>query len=461
MEQLNEILYVATLRCNYMCKHCGARRLYSESEEISCEKVLQRIEDSNATDTCEIVITGGEPFLKKDIGDMILGITNNKEKLRHVSITSSGYFTEKMESIVSKISDPRRVSFSISIDGLEESHNRIRGNKEAYKRAIKTAQMLASYGIAVEINTVMQLDNLDDLAPLKKLISNMGSTVKWTPIPLTVDTSTKDASPFNSGEIQKMFPYVRAHNDIKHIISKGEFRITDCHAGHKNLVIDPVGKALPCARSAAYLPESDCRAQYIFGNLSTETIDVILSGRQRKRVCEDVVKFCVGCNANHDVNREEFFWGLKHSLSIEELSYIFDTIKPPIKYFLDFNFDGEEHDGDITYHWMNCNKANVYLPKPAATSTVLVVTYRNVLPADPTNPLSAKAEFDGEIYDLESKIGIHTLEMQIHIASDAVGTNWRTLTLRTNRTWRPSEVFGGNDNRDLAIAFISAEYKEC
>ena len=165
--EIKEIIYLPTLRCNLTCQHCIVKHFYRETEEMSCKEVLSKIRESKLAARCHISISGGEVFLKKDLEDMILGLVNDTEREWFVDVTTNGYFCDRIRSVVEKVKNVERLRFSVSIDGIEETHNKIRGNKNAYNNAIKSLEIIASFGIRAEVNTVMQPDNFAELSAMK------------------------------------------------------------------------------------------------------------------------------------------------------------------------------------------------------------------------------------------------------------------------------------------------------
>jgi MoaA/NifB/PqqE/SkfB family radical SAM enzyme len=114
-------------------------------------------------------ITGGEPFLKEDLSE-ILDVV--KKKAERVVISSNGFLTRKTLEVMSKHRD---VGIRISVDGISETHDDIRGVKGAYRRTIKTLKglkelNLKDLGIAVTVSD----KNAKDLVSLYRLAKENG-----------------------------------------------------------------------------------------------------------------------------------------------------------------------------------------------------------------------------------------------------------------------------------------------
>lgn len=109
-------------------------------------------------------ITGGEPFLKEDLSDILTVV---KKKARRVVISSNGLLTKKTIEVMSKHRD---VGIRISVEGREETNDRIRGVPGGYKKAMETLKALKELGIKdLGIAVTVSEENADDLVFLYQL----------------------------------------------------------------------------------------------------------------------------------------------------------------------------------------------------------------------------------------------------------------------------------------------------
>lgn len=109
-------------------------------------------------------ITGGEPFLKDDLSE-ILDVV--KKKAKRVVISSNGSLTKRTLDVMSKHRD---VGIRISVDGIEETHDDIRGVKGAHRKTIETLQGLKGLGIKdLGIAVTVSDQNAKDLVALYNL----------------------------------------------------------------------------------------------------------------------------------------------------------------------------------------------------------------------------------------------------------------------------------------------------
>lgn len=191
MNKINEIIYLPSIRCNLNCIHCGEMQDVTKSEEVDCTRILYELERSFLIDVPTIVISGGEPFLNDTFPRFIIeGMVRTNYNF---SITTNGYFIEKIREIIENINieDRSRISFQISVDGLKKTHNKIRRNKYSFDKAEDTITYLADKGIQLSVNTVVQKNNIKELEVLNKYFKNISPDIHVNFIPLAVDISER------------------------------------------------------------------------------------------------------------------------------------------------------------------------------------------------------------------------------------------------------------------------------
>jgi MoaA/NifB/PqqE/SkfB family radical SAM enzyme len=115
-------------------------------------------------------ITGGEPFLRNDILEIMKYI--ELKGLRYSFITNGSLITKK---IADKIVELNPVGITFSIDGPEEIHDEIRGVNGTFKKAIRALTMIRSQkNIPITINCVISAINLPYLEDMVYLAKDLG-----------------------------------------------------------------------------------------------------------------------------------------------------------------------------------------------------------------------------------------------------------------------------------------------
>lgn len=133
------LTFFITSKCNAYCKHCFYwRNAGIIQDELTLEEI-EKISKSIPPFT-KLLLSGGEPFLREDI-DKICGIFYSNNMVRQITIPTNGILSEIIYTKMSKIVNfckNAHVQIQISIDGLGQSHDRIRGIDKAFEKAMRT-----------------------------------------------------------------------------------------------------------------------------------------------------------------------------------------------------------------------------------------------------------------------------------------------------------------------------------
>lgn len=143
-----------TLNCNAKCIMCNIwkNKITDELKPIEYLKLPSSL--------WEINITGGEPFLRNDIDQIIKNIKQVCKKARLV-ISTNGYLVNKIRAKMKEIYKiDSKVALRVSIDGLEETHNKIRGFRDGFQRALETLEGAKDIGIK-DLGISMTTSNLN------------------------------------------------------------------------------------------------------------------------------------------------------------------------------------------------------------------------------------------------------------------------------------------------------------
>jgi len=128
------ILFITT-KCDLRCKHCFfSNSLNNQDPDLTAEDI-KRIIDNYPTGLEHVIITGGEPFLNKDLTAIVCNV-----KAKSVNIPTNGnnpgLILAKTEEILKKAKGVGRIGISVSLDGPEDVHDRIRGRQYSYRNAL-------------------------------------------------------------------------------------------------------------------------------------------------------------------------------------------------------------------------------------------------------------------------------------------------------------------------------------
>lgn len=157
-------ILAVTYRCNCKCVMCYTWQYPSDKA-----REIRAADLATLPQMVRLNITGGEPFIKEDLGD-ILGVV--KKKAKRVVISSNGMLTAKTLEVMSRHRD---VGVRISFDGIGETHDEVRGVTNIHRKALETLKGLKGLGIKdLGIAVTVSDRNARDLVPLFRLAEKHG-----------------------------------------------------------------------------------------------------------------------------------------------------------------------------------------------------------------------------------------------------------------------------------------------
>ena len=166
--ELNYLFWECTTRCNLNCRHCGSDcskdSLHKDMPLEDFLKALETIE--NPAENFTVVLTGGEPLLRKDIEQC--GREIRKRGMRWSMVTNGfSYDEEKHISLL----NAGMGALTISLDGLESSHNWLRNNPKSFERVDKAINFAASAPrLNFDVVTCVNQRNFTELEEIKQYL---------------------------------------------------------------------------------------------------------------------------------------------------------------------------------------------------------------------------------------------------------------------------------------------------
>lgn len=173
------VVWEITLACNLKCQHCGSRAGKPRHDELTAQECLDVVDQLAKLGTREITLIGGEAFLRRDWIEIIKAI-------RHHGIycaTQTGALNFTQDKLEEAIGAGLQ-GIGVSIDGLPELHDRLRGVHGSYKMAIDTLRRAKELGLNRSVNTQIGPETIPMLRQLMDQIIDAGAQ-QWQ-IQLTV-----------------------------------------------------------------------------------------------------------------------------------------------------------------------------------------------------------------------------------------------------------------------------------
>ncbi len=168
------IAWEITRRCNLNCVHCRSSSGMEDMghPDFSTEEAYRVIDDIVSYASPVVVLSGGEPLLRKDVFD--IAKYGTEKGLRMCMATNGSLVTEKICKGI-KESDIKMVS--LSLDGsTAEIHDNFRNQKGAFTGVMNAAELFNKHGIKFLINSSFTKRNQEDIPEVYKLAKKIGAT---------------------------------------------------------------------------------------------------------------------------------------------------------------------------------------------------------------------------------------------------------------------------------------------
>lgn len=299
-----------TLACDLSCRHCGSRAGRERPDELDTAQCLDLVRQMADLGVREVTLIGGEAYLRDDWLEIArevvrLGMT--------CGITTGGRQLTPERARAARQAGIRAAS--VSVDGLRETHDALRGVRGSFDAALEAITNLQDAGIATSANTQFNRPSLREIPAVFDLL--VAKKIRAWQIQLTVamgraaDESSLLLEPFQVLEVMAMIarldPIARANgvriwpgNNIGYfgpyetILRGGMPRghMASCGAGRSTLGIEANGDIKGCPS----LPTAD----YVGGNIRDNSLRDIWERSAplrftRDRTVDDLSGFCRDC----------------------------------------------------------------------------------------------------------------------------------------------------------------------
>lgn len=171
---LRQLFWECTLRCNLHCRHCGSDcKVKAGLQDMPLAdflRVLDNIRQHTDPHQVFVIVTGGEPLMREDIAQC--GAAIYQKGFPWGMVTNALYLTPQ------KFNDLLRAglhAMTISMDGLGEEHNWMRGNKYSFDMVSQAIDMLVAHPeIKFDILTCVNRRNYPHLSGIKQFLIDKG-----------------------------------------------------------------------------------------------------------------------------------------------------------------------------------------------------------------------------------------------------------------------------------------------
>ena len=185
---------VVTRRCNSRCQMCS---IWTEKDSpfLSLEQYEQMFSQNDFSFVRAITLTGGEPTLRSNLPELFEIILKYMPRLEFVLLATSGLNTRRtvefvsamLSSVQSKKNSIKRFDVQISIDGIGEVHDRVRGISGFFERTQQTIQGLedlkAQYPkLNIVLSSVLMPENITNAFAIKEYAKQKKYSIHYSPV---------------------------------------------------------------------------------------------------------------------------------------------------------------------------------------------------------------------------------------------------------------------------------------
>jgi MoaA/NifB/PqqE/SkfB family radical SAM enzyme len=283
-----EALIAITYRCNAHCHMCNTWQYPTKPEDELQPGDLESLPHVKFAN-----ITGGEPFLRQDIQDIVEVL---RPKADRIVISTNGYFTDRILSLAERFPG---LGFRVSLEGLPAANDELRGIKDGFDHGIRTLLKLRQLGLKdIGFGITLSDRNADDLLELYELAETMGMEFATAAVHNTYYfhkhdnvINEKDRVAANLEQLALRLVNTRRPKNwarawfnvgLANYVRGGK-RILPCHMGSDVFFVDPFGRVMPCNAMEAPM-----------GSLKEQSFDQIWSSEQAAEVRRRVAT----CEAN-------------------------------------------------------------------------------------------------------------------------------------------------------------------
>lgn len=167
---ISYVVWEITLACDLGCRHCGSRAGKARSDELSTEECLDVVRQLQDLGVREVTLIGGEAYLREDWDVIARAIVDAGMRC---GITTGGRNLDAER--VARAEAAGISTISVSIDGLERTHDLQRGARGSFRAAVEAAERVSASSMRLATNTQINRLSMPELVAMADLLIALGS----------------------------------------------------------------------------------------------------------------------------------------------------------------------------------------------------------------------------------------------------------------------------------------------
>jgi radical SAM protein with 4Fe4S-binding SPASM domain len=295
------INFLLTYKCNARCLMCGIWDIYRrDPQKAKQELTLEDIEKiliankSFLSSVSHIGFTGGDPLLMRDDFVDIVRIFQKHLPEARLGVQTNGLLPDlartKLKEIITFYPE---LILAVSVDGIDQTHSKVRGVDNAFDLAVQTINYAKGLGVKlITCGMTLTSYNYNEIIAVKEKVKSLGCEFSCF-LAEEADyfnnySSESDCSLSSEqkSKIAKQLGTFSAYHyfmDNLRLLLEGK-RIPKvvCFSGFSSLVIDPYGNVKPCILKVKNVADD------IFGNINDQPLEVILNSQKAKSIKQKI-----------------------------------------------------------------------------------------------------------------------------------------------------------------------------
>ncbi len=299
-----------TLRCDLACRHCGSRAGHARPDELTTDEALDLVKQMADLGTKEVTLIGGEAYLRDDWTQIARAA---RAAGMECTMTTGGRGITPERAREAKEAGIQSVS--VSVDGLEATHDKLRAVQGSWRSAFEAIKNLRAAGVHVSANSQFGRHSLREMPEVFELLIAAGIH-SWQ-VQLTVamgragDEPDLLLEPYQVLEVMAMLARLKKRADqakvriwpgnnigyfgpYEHVL-RGTLprgHMASCGAGRSTLGIEADGSIKGCP--------SLTTAEYVGGNIRDNSLRDVWERASalrftRDRTVDDLWGYCRDC----------------------------------------------------------------------------------------------------------------------------------------------------------------------
>lgn len=296
---LRQLFLELTLQCNEHCFHCGSSCTGLPGDMMTLGEyrtVLEQVKEDFDISRVFLCITGGEPLLRHDFFDIL---SYAKELGYRWGMTTNA--TLITEDVAKRLAESGMATVSVSLDGLRDTHDRLRGLPGGYDATMRGIQNLIDTKSFqnIQVTTVVNHENISELDDLFDILVKMD---------------------INSWRVINLEPIGRALNWPDRMLTVEDYRTLFSYIRDKRLAGYPVEYG--CSHYLGLEYEHEVRDWYWLCNAGIYTASIMANGDVG--ACLDIERRPETIQGNIRQTRFRDIWENRFELFRQDLSEISD-----------------------------------------------------------------------------------------------------------------------------------------